>query len=273
LAKSERRRALRVGLSIPVRVQGFEPDGTTWNEAASTADVSAGGASFPLDRDVALGQVLLLILPLPQRLRQYDVNAGAYRVYALVRGIQHKPSGYRVGTMFFGKVPPKGFVDRPWARFLLPSDLPAGTTAVAAAPPEVSPQATVPQAPAKPPAPPPTVPEAAPAASPVQAPSHAERRRYPRFRLFVNFTLQQVDEWGAVLQEELTVANTLGKGGADVMTTLDLVAGDVVQVQEAGGGFATRAEIRAITRGSDGVGRLHLKFIDRLVPDRMLDQA
>ncbi len=115
------------------------------------------------------------------------------------------------------------------------------------------------------------VPEAAPAAAP--APARGERRRHPRFSLFVNFTLQQVDEWGAVLQEELTVANSLGKGGADVMTTLDLAAGDVVQVQEAGGGFATRAEIRGITRGSDGVGHLHLKFIDRLVPDRILDQA
>jgi PilZ domain len=274
LANNERRRALRVGLSIPVRVQGFEPDGTTWNEAASTADVSAGGTSFPLGRDVALGQVLLLILPLPQRLRQYDVNAGAYRVYALVRGIQRKPAGYRVGTMFFGKVPPKGFVDRPWARFLLPSDLPAGATVgVGPAPPPVSHQAAAPPASAKASAPSSRPPEPAPATSPAPASGQKERRQHPRFSLFVNLTLQQVDEWGAVLQEELTVANTVGKGGADVMTTLDLAAGDIVQVQEAGGGFATRAEIRAITRGSDGIGRLHLKFIDRLVPDRILDQA
>lgn len=265
-----------MGLSIPVRIQGFEADGTTWNASASTADVSAGGASFPLGRDVALGQVLLLVLPLPQRLRQYDLNGGAYRVYALVRGIQNEGSARRVGTMFFGKFPPKGFVDRPWARFLLPSDVAPGGAAAAGSPPGAAPSA-----PAKAPAPPSRAPEApsglpgrsSPApAVPSPGSDPKERRRYPRFSLFVNLTLQQVDEWGAVLQEELTVANSLGKGGAGVMTTLDLTTGDVVQIQEAGGGFATRAEIRAITRGGDGVERLHLRFIDRLVPDRLLDQ-
>ena len=52
-------------------------------------------------------------------------------------------------------------------------------------------------------APPPVVPE---------APDGRERRQHPRLNLFVNFTLQQVDEWGVVLQEELTVADNVSKG-------------------------------------------------------------
>jgi hypothetical protein len=90
--------------------------------------------------------------------------------------------------------------------------------------------------------------------------------------IFVNFTIQQVDEWGAVLQEELTVADNVGPGGARVMTTLDFQEGDVILLQEAGGGFATRAEVRAVTHVQPGTGRLHLRFIDRQAPQRILRQ-
>jgi len=91
--------------------------------------------------------------------------------------------------------------------------------------------------------------------------------------IFVNFTIQQVDEWGAVLQEELTVADNISKSGARVMTSLDFMKGDTIIVQEAGGGFATRAEIRDVRKGPDGIRRLHLKFLDRQTPERMLKQG
>ena len=91
-------------------------------------------------------------------------------------------------------------------------------------------------------------------------------------QLFVNFTIQQVDEWGAVLQEELTVADNVSRGGARMMTTLSFQVGDVLLVQEAGGGFATRAEVRGVTRAQPTIERLHLRFIDRQAPDRLLRQ-
>jgi hypothetical protein len=99
---------------------------------------------------------------------------------------------------------------------------------------------------------------------------HGERRAVPRVELFVNFVLQQVDEWGTVLQEELTVADNLGRGGVRVLTSLGFKSGDIVLLQEAGGGFATRAEIRGITRVQASVDRLHLRFLDREAPDRLL---
>jgi hypothetical protein len=99
-----------------------------------------------------------------------------------------------------------------------------------------------------------------------------DRRSCPRVELFVNFTIQQVDEWGAVLQEELTVADNVGKGGARVMTTLAFSEGSVILLQEAGGGFATRAEVRGITRVQPGTDRLHLRFVDREAPERLLRQ-
>ena len=75
-----------------------------------------------MSRNVELGQVLLLSMNLPKRLRQYDLNDASYRVYSLVRGISRKGEQNRVGVMFFGKFPPRGFNEKPGARFLLPSD-------------------------------------------------------------------------------------------------------------------------------------------------------
>jgi hypothetical protein len=97
-----------------------------------------------------------------------------------------------------------------------------------------------------------------------------DRRRAPRVQLFVNFTIQLVDEWGAVLQEELTVADNVSKGGARVMTSLVFQVGEILLLQEAGGGFATRAEVRAVTKVQPTVDRLHLRFLDRQAPERLL---
>jgi hypothetical protein len=294
MTSAERRKTPRMELAVPVRVQGFEPDGSTWEEMSSTDDLSAGGASFLLKHDVELGQVLHLLLPLPRRLRQYDWTDSSYRVYVLVRGIRHLPDGHRIGVMFFGKYPPRGFHERPAARFLLPSDtltgMPAGMVRSEfppvggdrpPTPPRTPPSGLPATARPSTPAGGSAAVSVAPAAKPPtpmesyvpDAPGGKERRTHPRLALFVNFTLQQVDEWGVVLQEELTVADNVSRGGAHVMTTLDFTVGDIVLVQEAGGGYATRAEIRGIGKAADGIGRLHLKFLDRLAPDRLLQRG
>jgi hypothetical protein len=305
---SERRKNPRLGLAIPLRIQGFRADRTIWEEFSTTTDVSSGGACFPVVHEVDLGQVLLLSLALPKRLRQYDLNDVTYRIYALVRGVRRRADRPRVGVMFFGKYPPRGFDERPAARYLLPTDsipyapapqgLREGYTPIAAPPsppepppgPAADPAAEIealagspaPSAaevswldgdgperprPGMPPAPVPGAP------GPAFLPSReapADRRGSPRFELFVNFTIQLVDEWGAVLQEELTVADNVGRGGARVMTSLSFSVGDVLLLQEAGGGFATRAEVRGVTRVQTAIDRLHLRFLDRQAPDRLL---
>jgi hypothetical protein len=328
---TERRKTVRVGLAIPLRVQGFLADGSTWEELTNTLDVSQGGACFALTHGAELGQVLLLSLPMPKRLRQYDLNDASYRVYSLVRGVRRRADQPRVGVMFFGKFPPRGFQERPAARYLLPSDsivnapapqglrageTPFGGTPAATGtpapgdagaesraaldeppsldtlvgaptgshrpvsaplpddsgagytPPAMTAPSTLPKArPGMPPAPVPGAP--APQFLPT-ADVPRDRRGTPRVELFVNFTVQLVDEWGAVLQEELTVADNVSRGGARVMTSLGFQPGDVILLQEAGGGFATRAEVRGVTKVQPAVDRLHLRFLDRQAPDRLL---
>src|SRR6266581_5889354 len=129
MSAAERRHNYRMDMAVAVRVQGYLPGGASWEEMTQTDNVSTGGTSFTLKRSVELGQVLHLTLALPKRLRQYDLGDAVYHVYSLVRGISRRTEEYRVGVMFFGKFPPRGFQKTPWARFLLPSD--SATLAVA----------------------------------------------------------------------------------------------------------------------------------------------
>ena len=99
----------------------------------------------------------------------------------------------------------------------------------------------------------------------------AERRRSTRLEIFVNFQLKRVGTLGTVLQEERTIAENISRNGARVMTSMNSVAiGDVVQLEEVGGNFKTRAEVRNAYVGRDKIRRLNLRFVDDQAPDRLV---
>jgi hypothetical protein len=119
-----------MGLSVPVRVLGHDPDGTPWEEMTATDDASLGGASFPLKHAHGVGQVLNVSAPLPRIFRRYDLAEQSYRIYALVRSTRVTAAGARVaGVMFIGKVPPKGYETKPGGRYRLPNDPMTGPAA------------------------------------------------------------------------------------------------------------------------------------------------
>jgi hypothetical protein len=110
-------------LKIPVRAQGRDPDGTTWDEVATTADVASGGLSLVLTHPVKVGQCLLLFLPLPKRYRRYDLADQSYRIHVLVRSVFGSIPPVRVGVLFLGKNPPREATEPlPRELFLLPGD-------------------------------------------------------------------------------------------------------------------------------------------------------
>lgn len=111
-------------LELPVRVIGHEATGAYWEEMASVKDASSNGVCLALKRGVRMGQVLLLSLPLPKRLRRYDEAESSYRIYGLVRSVSGDNGACRVGVMFLGRYPPRGFDRNPGGLFLLPSDPP-----------------------------------------------------------------------------------------------------------------------------------------------------
>jgi hypothetical protein len=100
-------------------------------------------------------------------------------------------------------------------------------------------------------------------------PAREERRRTPRRQVFVNLRIQRTTAEGGQ-QTEQTVTENVGKGGACVLTSLPIAAGETLIVEEIGGEFRTQALVRSVSVGKDGVPRLHLRFEnqppDRLVP-------
>ena len=224
---ANRRTDERIGLQLPVRVQGVYPDGTKWEEMTTGEDISAGGAAFPLKREVAKGQALILTLPLPRRYRTFDLSGPTYRVFALVRKVEHAEGVYRVGSMFIGKTAPKGFDENPAIRYLLPG-------------------------------------EARP------KPATNERRLEPRYQVFVNLRMRRGEDAVGGALEELTVAENVSRNGARVRTSLPINKGEILQLEEIGGTWKTRAEVMNVTIGKDHIPRLGLKFLDEKTPDRLL---
>jgi hypothetical protein len=105
--------------------------------------------------------------------------------------------------------------------------------------------------------------------TPPTAPPAPERRSVPRRDGVFFFVLRPRGDRGE-RQEEATVADNLGAGGARVMTTQFFARGEVLEVEEAGGPFRTRAAVRNAYVGEDAVWRLNLMFLDEQAPERLL---
>jgi hypothetical protein len=240
-AESERRRERRAPLHQVLVFQAYNSDGSTFEDRAELCDASTRGASFLLGQRLDPGRVLHLAAPLPRRFRTFDAETPSYFVYAIVRHAKAVEEGWRVGVMFFGKEPPKGFDTHPGALYFLPTD---STQPVALSPQRVE--------------------------QPEPEPDPGGRRQSHRFRIFVDFVLRQVDEWGTVLAEELTVAENVSFGGACVYTSLPLRVGHIVHVQERGGSFEARAEIRDTYVGIDRIRRVSLSFLDGRGPAHLV---
>jgi len=109
-------------MSLPVRIEAFDPDGSTWHEMSTTHEVSSGGASFDLHHPHSVGQVVLLYLPLPRSLRRYGLVDSSYRTYALLRSSRHAGDAREVGVMFLGQQPPRDFHRNPGGRYAIEGD-------------------------------------------------------------------------------------------------------------------------------------------------------
>jgi len=108
-----KRRDPRVGLWIPVRVEGHDPSGKLWDETSKSLDASPRGVAFVIKHAVEVGQVLQITLPLPRQFRSHDLAATTYRTYAVVASIVKVAAGRRIGAAFLGKEKPEGYGEKP----------------------------------------------------------------------------------------------------------------------------------------------------------------
>jgi len=119
--RQERRKQPRMALSVPVRVQSIGGSGP-WEEMTTSTETGFGGLSFPLKRQLSVGQIVHLSAPLPKSFRRYDLIDPSYHVYAVVRHVCVMKGEMRVGVFFLGKTPPKGYQEHPGGVFLMSSD-------------------------------------------------------------------------------------------------------------------------------------------------------
>src|SRR5262245_48753255 len=108
-----KRRDARVGLWIPVRVEGHDAAGKTWSEISKSLDASPRGVAFVLKHPVAVGDLVEITLPLPKQLRSHDLGAATYRTYAKVASSAKVAAGSRIGAAFLGKEKPEGYGEEP----------------------------------------------------------------------------------------------------------------------------------------------------------------
>jgi hypothetical protein len=242
----DRRREARVDLEIPVRVQGYWADGTSWEELTAIDNASSLGVSLVLEHSVEVGQVLHLVMPFPTTIRQFDFVDPKYRIYGLVRHTEDENQDRRLGVQFLSKTPPRGYERKPWTRYALPEGASQEGEEEAAPPPRATEAPPEEETPADP------------------------RRRHGRFDVFVGFTIQPEggDEDEPV--SELAVSENVGHGGARFRTSLDLGLGSIVTVRETESGFEARAEVRNTFVGPDGVRRINVMFLDGKSPVRLV---
>jgi hypothetical protein len=235
---SPTRRETRMTLMLPVVVRAHAPDGTALEEEALMQDVCGGGMAFRTTVPLRRGQVVHLTAPVPRSFRKHGVNEPSYAAYAIVRNLLVDDEGCRVGVMFFGEEPPSNYRTNPAARYVLPSDVVPGWST--------------------------------PIAVSEGGPEPGELRRHPRFAIFVDLALEQVDEWGAVIDGERTVADNVSLGGARVFTSHAFNKGDVLIVREIGGSFEARALVVGSFAGPDRMRRLNLHFLDGREPRHLV---
>jgi len=86
--------------------------------------------------------------------------------------------------------------------------------------------------------------------------------------------LEAQDAPGGVAQEEHSIAENVTAREAEVKTTsLPVLKGATLTVEEVGGDFRTRAEVQNIRIAKDGNPSLSLLFLDAKVPERLLPEA
>jgi hypothetical protein len=100
-------RPKRVGLHLPLNVDGREAGGAKFSDSTRTLNVSGGGLAFETGRDLQMGSRLDLRIALPPSLRHHFGGKATYSVRAVVCRIERLQGAAtgRIGVRFLGEIP------------------------------------------------------------------------------------------------------------------------------------------------------------------------
>jgi hypothetical protein len=230
----------RLQLSLPVQIYSRESSDFDWKEMTHLVDVSPFGAGLTVKHPTETGRLVLLTMNLPRSLRCYDHLEDQYKVWGVVRHIslnllERDESGepkYRMGVAFMGKQTPVSYQIDPSKRYdIAPAENPNGLWVLVDHPTKsiLRPQ---------------------------------EERREARYMIQVNVQIEATDLQGNVVSCEETVTENISHHGAAVFTSLNVERGRFVRVKSLEKDDSAIAVVRGKRRGSDGIMRLHLEFVD-----------
>jgi hypothetical protein len=228
----------RIGLKLPVRVQGRDSVDDEWTEMSHLVDVTPFGARLSLKRPTETGRLIHLTLGMPPQLRCFDHMEVQYRVWSLVRNAKLLEPGagalMEIGVAFVGKHPPRNFASDPSRRYeIAPSNLGAGLWSVKEESDEVISEVLV-----------------------------TDQRNESRHTIPIDLLIEVFGANGELSQSERTVTENISRQGAAVFTTLDVRPGHFVKVTSEQFATSRLAAVRFRRAGPDGIPRLHLEFVE-----------
>jgi hypothetical protein len=91
-------------------------------------------------------------------------------------------------------------------------------------------------------------------------PPEPERRTLPRFPLAMQLRVRRQLCGAGTPAEEFALTENVSLEGALLLTTLPIMKGETVELEEIGGGFRSLAEVEKIIIGRDNLPRLSLRF-------------
>jgi len=242
VSTNEDRRIQRIGLALPIRIEGKVNKDMAWSEITRLQDVSAFGAGFNLNRPVKRGRLVAMTLPMPRQLRCYDFMEPQYRIWGLVRRCVPVKNSidaeqYAIGVAFIGKHPPVAYTENPARLFEITQLEEKGFWKLVEAP-DLPDEKDLPK----------------------------ELRRHSRYQIPVNVLLEILDEEGNVIEAEMTVTENISLSGASVFTSLHADVGSFIRVSSEQYDTTIISVVRGKRLGPDSIPRLHVEFIDHYFP-------
>jgi hypothetical protein len=220
-------------------VNGTAINGEQWKEVADVFSYTSSGLGFYMPRECSVGNLISLMVPLPEYLRCYDHEEEFYLVWGLVQychvSTHNDTPAFQVGVAFIGKTPPASYAANPLQNYRVCGMNDLGLWAV------------------------------------TESDSRFVQRRELRYWQKVNFYLALIDDRRETIGGEKTFTENISKSGAAVTSTLELNVGDRIKLINTEYEFSSLAIVCNSQEMEDGRYRINLEFINGSFPVQKLN--
>lgn len=221
--------------SVFAAVKVKESSDTFWKEIVDVETYSASGAAIHVRRECRVGTLISLKIALPAHLRYHDHDRQLYRIWGLVQHCQrlsgqNGDGGYHVGVVFIGGGPPEPYLANPGRTFRICGMDTSGLWCVEPAGIEF------------------------------------KTRRDIRYWTEVNLYLALLNNKKDPVAGERTITENISRGGASVVTEMQVSVGDKVKFISAEYDFSGLAVVCDRRERKNGKASLHIQFVDAKFP-------